>query len=119
MVDAKGGVDDEDAAARRACEEKMLNAVEDLVATHFPLKSTEQDKHCAREGAYLTLLSEALQVVVRGGALPLLARLKGQLREASQHRYVSLIHKSLHAFCVQVCALTRDLCSRRRRRRWY
>jgi hypothetical protein len=93
------------AAAVAVTEAQVLSAVEDMIATHFPLRSKEQPINSPSEAAYQTLLAESLQVVVRGGSLGLLSKLKNQLKEAKEHRYARLLHKSLLAFCrhVDVC----------------
>lgn len=65
-----------------ACSNIVLEAVDELVATHFPLKSHEQPRSSAQESAYHQLLSEAFAVVSRSGCLDLLERLQVMIRTA-------------------------------------
>jgi len=77
----------EGAAAAESCEAAVLSAVEDgVVAGHFPLRSHEQARGSAQEGAYAALLGAALDVAARAGCLGLLVCLKSQLREGGGHR---------------------------------
>jgi hypothetical protein len=66
-----------------SCSNLVLEAVDELVATHFPLKSHEQPRSSAEESAYHQLLSEAFAVVSRSGCLDLLERL--QVKTAVNH----------------------------------
>jgi len=78
VVDAGGG---------SACSNIVLEAVDELVATHFPLKSHEQPRSSAQESAYHQLLSEAFAVVSRSGCLDLLERLQVKIRTAHVFGY--------------------------------
>ncbi len=50
--------------AAAAGDDEVLQAFEDMMAAHFPLKSREQTTASA-EAAYLSLLTESLQIVVK------------------------------------------------------
>jgi hypothetical protein len=100
---AGGGLGAADASPDE-CSNVLLAAVDDLVATHFPLKSHEQPLNSPQESAYRQLLSEALAVASRAGCLGLLGRLQGQLKEGPGHRYGGLLLRSLRHLAAGVDA---------------
>ena len=96
--------------AAAAAEEEILEAVDEAIANTFKLRSNDEASHDV-EATYVTLLTEMLQVVAKGGTLGLLERLKGTFREGKAHRYASKIYKALHLLAQNIDVVGRSAAS--------
>lgn len=84
-------------------EAKVLSALEEMVARHFPLDDSREPAQGSQEAKnFALLLRGLLRTFVRSGDLGLLELLFGTLAEGRKHLHYSWVSRALEAFVSDV-----------------
>eukprot|EP01035_Chromulina_nebulosa_P020709 gene20709-26847_t len=85
-----------------AAEDKVVNALEELIVNRFPLKSSLLSSGTVQGKEYLRVLKAYCSAITKCGSVNLLRPLIPTLREGSAHRYYKLLQYSLRSMVQRV-----------------